>query len=74
METVDILLRFKPEREKEEDLANAYKLLAISVNDSELESREKTIAIERLEESFMWAKRGIVNKEDYDEEITYGLV
>jgi hypothetical protein len=60
MEQMDILLRFGKEGVRpEEDLQEGYANLAKLVDDLELESREKTIALERLEESLMWAVKGL---------------
>lgn len=62
MDKMDILLRFsiRPEYESEEDtqLAEKYTNLGNLLNELEIDSREKTIAIEKLEESFMWARKG----------------
>jgi hypothetical protein len=60
MEQMDILLRFGDEGEiVDESLALGYANLAKLVNELELESRAKTIALERLEESLMWAEKGL---------------
>ena len=62
MDKMDILLRFsiRPEYESEEDakLTEKYTSLGNLLNELEIDSREKTIAIEKLEESFMWARKG----------------
>ena len=62
MEKMDILLRFsiRPEVESigDKELAERYIRLGNLLNDLEIDSREKTIAIEKLEESFMWARKG----------------
>lgn len=59
---MDILLRFsiRPEVESigDKELAERYIRLGNLLNDLEIDSREKTIAIEKLEESFMWARKG----------------
>lgn len=57
MEMIDIQLRFKSKKSTQK-MADAYKLVAELVNNMEIESREKTIAMEKLEESFMWAIKG----------------
>jgi len=77
MEKIDILLRFQPnETHTEIELAKKFVNLAVVINNSEIDSREKTICIERLEESYMWAKKGLIDipNEEENEEITYGLV
>jgi len=65
MEKLDILLRFIPEGNKQggEDLAEGYKNLALLINSLDMDSREKTIAMERLEESYMWATKGLYYEE-----------
>ena len=61
MDRTDILLRFAiNENDEEVELAENYIKLAELINELEIESREKTICIERLEESFMWAKKGLM--------------
>jgi len=61
MDRTDILLRFTgSETDEEVRLAEDFINLAELINESEIESREKTISIERLEESFMWAKKGML--------------
>jgi hypothetical protein len=62
MNKLDLLSRFSTRESSElkEELAKKFIDLAIVIDSSETESREKTIAIERLEESFMWATKGIV--------------
>ena len=79
MQEMDILLRFMPnETDEEKELAKGFIQLAKVINKLDIDSREKTIAMERLESSYMWAKKGILytfgEKEEEDEEITYGLV
>ena len=74
MEKIDLLLRFAPNQTNEEvNLAREYVKLASVINDADVDSREKTIAIERLEESYMWAKKGLMSltKESYEEDF-YG--
>jgi len=71
MEKIDILLRFAPNQTDQElDLAREYIKLASVINNTDVDSREKTIAIERLEESYMWAKKGLmsIEKESYEED------
>jgi hypothetical protein len=71
MEKIDILLRFAPNQTDQElDLAREYVKLASVINNTDVDSREKTIAIERLEESYMWAKKGLMSatKENYEED------
>jgi hypothetical protein len=74
MEKMDILLRFLPsEIEEDQLLAKGFVELALRLNDIDLDSREKTIAMERLEESYMWAKKGLFYTiEEEDEEDLYG--
>jgi len=57
METLDINLRFESNKTNKV-IADAYHKLAIFMNSLEIESREKTIAMEKLEESYMWATKG----------------
>jgi hypothetical protein len=78
MQEMDILLRFMPnETDEEKVLAKSYIALAKAVDKLDIDSREKTIAIERLEESYMWAKKGILytfgEEEDSDEDIIYDI-
>ena len=62
MEKIDLLMRFpQGSTTKELSLASVYIVVAEVINEMETDSREKTIAIEKLEESYMWAKKGIVN-------------
>jgi hypothetical protein len=74
MEKIDLLLRFAPnDTEAELSLAKSYVRLAEVINRTDLDSREKTIAMERLEESYMWAKKGLMSTErDKFEEDFYG--
>ena len=61
MEKLDIMLRFLGNESDEEiEMSKRFTELAFYVNASDIDSREKTIAMERLEESFMWAKKGLL--------------
>jgi hypothetical protein len=74
MERIDLLLRFAPnDTELELSLAKSYVTLAEIINAADLDSREKTIAMERLEESYMWAKKGLMSteRENFEEDF-YG--
>jgi len=65
MNKVDILLRFAPnEDDVDAQLAQRFIEVAEQINSMEIDSREKTIAIERLEESYMWAKKGRIESDD----------
>jgi hypothetical protein len=45
--------------EAAERLASSFLSLAEVVQETSVDSREKTIALERLEESYMWALKGL---------------
>ena len=66
MNKVDLAVRFAFPYGDEfiEKLASMYTNLAYQINNIEADSREKVIAIERLEESFMWACKGQFNLDD----------
>jgi len=74
MEKIDLLLRFAPnDTAAELNLAKSYVKLAEIIDNADVDSREKTICIERLEESYMWAKKGLMSTErDQFEEDFYG--
>lgn len=60
MQKWDISLRFLPALNKDEEMLSAkFVELASFIDELEIESREKTIGIERLEESFMWLRKGL---------------
>ena len=66
MNKVDLAIRFSAPYGDEfiEKLASMYINLVYQINNLEADSREKVIAIERLEESFMWARKGQFNIDD----------
>lgn len=56
----DISMRFKPIRkptELDKAVSAMYKEFALKLFSMEIDSRCKTIALERLEESYMWATK-----------------
>lgn len=63
MEKIDLIIRFAPKSSSEEHkyMAKAYLALADIINNTDMEPREKVIAIERLEESYMWTLKGFNN-------------
>ncbi len=66
MDQIDIFLRFADDGGgKKGTIAAAFFELAKLIDKMEIESREKTISIERLEEAYMWAKKGL---DDFEEE------
>ena len=52
------------DQEEREELAEKYRWLANYIDKVDIDSREKTIAMERLEESFMWASKGLFYVDD----------
>lgn len=65
MNKIDIEIRFTPRDISLAaiELGDNYKALASQINKLDMDSREKTIAIEKLEESFMWACKGSLLEE-----------
>ena len=69
METTDIFTRFsshnlsKEEMKEMSHIVVAFRDIAEKLNKKIPDSREKTIAMERLEESFMWFNIAITNEE-----------
>ena len=70
METTDIFARFSSRglsnTEKAKEMSHivvAFRDIAEKLNKKIPDSREKTIAMERLEESFMWFNIAITNEE-----------
>lgn len=55
------------------DLMDCFRTLAHKINESMPESREKTVAMERLEESAMWCKAAIASyiTDEENEEVVY---
>jgi hypothetical protein len=65
MNKQDIRLRFPVVRKKQEKaLRDRYLELALFLGEQSIDSREQTIAMERLEESFMWGLKGLFLDED----------
>jgi hypothetical protein len=50
--------------ELQADLRHAYRELAVVVNESITDSREKSLALTALEESLMWAGKAIFKVDD----------
>jgi hypothetical protein len=63
MEKIDIYQRFLPDNESEIEmlLSVQYTYLAEALNEAISNSRELTVAMERLEESYMWVKKAVEN-------------
>lgn len=59
MQKVDLDLRFFTENEDMQEISKMYKKIAEKVDSLMNDSRRKTIAIERLEDSFLWVEKGI---------------
>jgi hypothetical protein len=59
--SLDLVVRFLNDEKGEaaERLASSFLSLAEIVQETSVDSREKTIALERLEESYMWALKGL---------------
>jgi hypothetical protein len=57
----DVVLRFKkPKRKPLQPLHKQYLALAHAIDNTEaVDNREKFIALERLEESYMWLLKGV---------------
>jgi hypothetical protein len=57
-EDIDIRFSIGTNTRTEKKLRSKYLELAKAMNSMKMESREKTIALEKLEESFIWAVKG----------------
>lgn len=70
MQVADIKERFKLPRgcKDAEELSSMFYKLALCIISESIDSREETISIERLEESYMWALKSTRLKSNPEEE------